>query len=260
MLYDENNILPSSINCAPLADLDLPRIAVIGNQSAGKSSLVEAISGISVPRDAGTSAVLNPGIDQSSFLDQSESDLKQMNNQLKFSRNAVCLDLSGPDLTDLAFVDLPGIIQNADPETVLLVEDLVTSNIKGNCLILVTLPMSDDIENQKAARLAKQEDPSGVRTIGVMTKPDTLPLGATKSRDLWLDVVEGRRFPLHHGYYCTRQPDDDERARGITAMQSRAAEKEFFAKTAPWSNSSHRHRFGIGNLVANLSKTADPNH
>ncbi|KAF7360122.1 Interferon-induced GTP-binding protein Mx2 [Mycena venus] len=35
-------------------ELDLPRIAVIGNQSAGKSSVVEAISGIKVPRDAGT--------------------------------------------------------------------------------------------------------------------------------------------------------------------------------------------------------------
>ncbi|KAF3933705.1 Dynamin-1 [Dactylella cylindrospora] len=34
--------------------LPLPRIAVIGNQSAGKSSLIEAISGIRVPRYAGT--------------------------------------------------------------------------------------------------------------------------------------------------------------------------------------------------------------
>lgn len=30
------------------ADIDLPRIAVIGNQSAGKSSLVEAISGVRI--------------------------------------------------------------------------------------------------------------------------------------------------------------------------------------------------------------------
>lgn len=35
-----------------------------------------------------------------------------------------------------------GIIQNASTETVQLVEDLVRANIKGNCLILVTLPMS----------------------------------------------------------------------------------------------------------------------
>jgi len=35
-------------------DIDLPQIAVIGSQSAGKSSLIEAISGITLPRAAGT--------------------------------------------------------------------------------------------------------------------------------------------------------------------------------------------------------------
>jgi ABC-type polysaccharide/polyol phosphate transport system ATPase subunit len=35
-------------------DIDLPQIAVIGSQSAGKSSLIEAISGITLPRDSGT--------------------------------------------------------------------------------------------------------------------------------------------------------------------------------------------------------------
>ncbi|KAF7324988.1 hypothetical protein MKEN_00541200 [Mycena kentingensis (nom. inval.)] len=35
-------------------DIDLPRIAVIGSQSAGKSSLIESISGVSLPRSSGT--------------------------------------------------------------------------------------------------------------------------------------------------------------------------------------------------------------
>lgn len=35
-------------------DIDLPQIAVIGAQSAGKSSLIESISGITLPRAAGT--------------------------------------------------------------------------------------------------------------------------------------------------------------------------------------------------------------
>lgn len=103
-------------------------------------------------------------------------------------------------------------------------------------------------------QLAKQVDPTGQRTIGVMTKPDTLPPGATKSRDLWLDVIEGRRFPLKHGYYCTRQPDDDERTKGITTAQAREAEMAFFRNNAPWSTSAQKHRFGTTQLVANLSK------
>ncbi|KAH8092249.1 P-loop containing nucleoside triphosphate hydrolase protein [Cristinia sonorae] len=299
------------------ADLDLPRIVVIGNQSAGKSSLVEAISGINVPRDAGTCtrcpmecrlslssgawqcqvsvrwefnadgtardevhevpfgslitdksdvelalrgaqlAVLNPDDDSDIYVGMSKDQLKSKSKSkdaLKFSRNVVCIDLAGPELTDLAFVDLPGIIQNAEPATVQLVEDLVRSHIKGNCLILVTIPMSDDIENQKAVRIAKMEDPTGSRTIGVMTKPDTLTAGATTARDLWMGVIEGRRYELRHGYYCTRQPDDDERTRGITASEARQAEQEFFAQNTPWSTSAHQHRFGTRNLITTLSK------
>ncbi|KAH9921275.1 P-loop containing nucleoside triphosphate hydrolase protein [Amylocystis lapponica] len=300
------------------ADLDLPRIAVIGNQSAGKSSLVEAISGITVPRDAGTCtrcpmecrlqsssgpwfcqvsirweygtddrrkddvrevpfgplitdkadvelmlrraqvAVLNPTVPSTSFLTLSAGDLGRYTGKkttsLPFSKNVVCVDLAGPELTDLSFVDLPGIISNAEPAIVTFVESLVKSHIQGNCLILVTLPMSDDIDNAKAARFAQEQDPSGLRTIGVMTKPDTLSAGATKSRELWLDVLEGRSRPLTHGYYCTRQPDDAERAAGITAEEARAAEAAFFARTAPWATSMCQDRFGTHNLVKNLSR------
>ena len=87
-----------------------------------------------------------------------------------------------------------------------------------------------------------------------MTKPDTLAPGATKARQLWLDVLEERRHPTALGYYCTRQPDDDERSKGITTAQARAAEKEFFSKTSPWKTSTHKDRFGTDNLVASLSK------
>ena len=87
-----------------------------------------------------------------------------------------------------------------------------------------------------------------------MTKPDTLPTGATKSRELWLDIIEGRSRPLTHGYYCTRQPDDEERSRCITAAQARVAEMNFFKNTAPWSRSKEPRRFGTNQLVLSLSK------
>ena len=88
---------------------------------------------------------------------------------------------------------------------------------------------------------------------GVLTKPDTLPQGATKSREMWLGVLEGRHHPLKHGYFCTRQPDDDQRLAGIAPADARAAEAEFFKSTAPWATSEAKARFGIPNLVKSAS-------
>ena len=87
-----------------------------------------------------------------------------------------------------------------------------------------------------------------------MTKPDTLPAGATKARELWLDVIEGRRHALKHGYFCTRQPDDEERANAITNRQARDAETRFFSSTFPWATSTQQHRFGTNKLVETLSR------
>ena len=92
--------------------------------------------------------------------------------------------------------------------------------------------------------------------LGVLTKPDTLTAGASGAKERWLDVIEGRnvQFPLRLGYYCTRQPDEDERQAGITNKAARQAEAEFFAKTHPWSMTTQRQHFGTKNLVASLSK------
>lgn len=35
----------------------------------------------------------------------------QSTSGMKFSRNTVCVDIAGPDLTDLSFIDLPGLFQ-----------------------------------------------------------------------------------------------------------------------------------------------------
>ncbi|KAG6918467.1 hypothetical protein DXG01_014094 [Tephrocybe rancida] len=89
---------------------------------------------------------------------------------------------------------------------------------------------------------------------GVMTKPDMLTAGSTRAREMWLEIIEGREHPLVHGYYCTRQPDDAQRAENITPNEARAAEAAFFSETDPWSNSTYENRFGTVHLIASLSQ------
>ncbi|KAF5387277.1 hypothetical protein D9757_006820 [Collybiopsis confluens] len=75
------------------------------------------------------------------------------------------------------------------PSTYLLTKRGTRSQINFN------IPMTDNLENQKALRLASQEDRDGRRTIGVLTKPDMLGHGSTKATAQWLDVIEDRAPP-----------------------------------------------------------------
>ncbi|KAL0952898.1 hypothetical protein HGRIS_007116 [Hohenbuehelia grisea] len=273
-------------------DLDLPKTVVIGNQSAGKSSVVEAISGISVPREAGTCTrcaiecrlrnVLDApwscqvsirGHTGASLQEISEvhfgeriTDKTKVEEVIRRAQLAVLNPMQNhqhflttplpdfrPDLTDLSFVDLPGIIHNGDTSHVQMVKQLVQTHIRSpNCLILVVMPMTDQVENQQALALAKEVDPQGIRTIGVLTKPDMLTSGDIDSQTMYLKIIEGHDRRLVHGYYCTRQPNDAERRNKLSSQDARAAEAQFFQNTAPWSTSACKKRFGTENLVNSL--------
>ncbi|KAG9311765.1 P-loop containing nucleoside triphosphate hydrolase protein [Chiua virens] len=299
--------------------ISLPSIVVIGSQSAGKSSLVEAVSGVNVPRDSGTctrcpmectmssnattwscniklrfdhdlsgrsssstpretafgpaitdknlvdvwlrraqTAILNPDQVPETFHKMSIQELKDFaaasTNSLPFSRNVVSLFIEDPSATDLSFVDLPGLIQNDAQHVVNLVRELTEYYInKENTIILTTIPMSDDIQNQQSVTLARTADPEGERTIGVLTKPDMLGDGAVGSKKNWLDVIEGRQHPLKHGYYCVRLPDDAQRAQRLSRGELQRIAEEYFDTTLPWKDVAERRRFGISGFVSDIS-------
>ncbi|EGN91813.1 hypothetical protein SERLA73DRAFT_127992 [Serpula lacrymans var. lacrymans S7.3] len=287
-------------------DMDLPMIAVIGSQSAGKSSLIESISGITLPRAAGTCtrcptecrlshsdepwkclvslrfitgsngqpldqvrnkkfgppitdkaevedrirraqrAILNPG---KPFLDYLQGGLRATERtELSFSKNCVSLAISGPDVPDLSFCDLPGLIasvsQGGNAE-------------KPSCLILSTVACETDFENQGAHQLAQAFDREGARTVGVLTKPDRMPSGEESG---WLKFIENKRETLANG--CAQELNH-----GLTWADARKQESEFFMKQ-PWSSldSTYQGRLRTGNLtrclriqddVYNLLKTTD---
>lgn len=109
-----------------------------------------------------------------------------------------------------------------------------------------------DFENQGAHHLAKQYDPDGRRTVGeslsnnlssfltrsmipsgVLTKPDRIPPG---DEPAWLRILRNETEPLVNNWYCVKQPSSQDVARGITYLEARRRENEWFTSTQPWSS------------------------
>ncbi|KIP03166.1 hypothetical protein PHLGIDRAFT_253634 [Phlebiopsis gigantea 11061_1 CR5-6] len=288
------------------ADLDLPRIAVIGDQSAGKGALVEAISGLTVPRircpmecrlASSTTpwraqvllrrrgaarettfgapqhspaaleaalrraqlAVLHPTVPLAVFeaLDDAAAYAPPPGAQgpLACSHDVVCVDVEGPGLPDLAFIDLPGIastVAKGEAQSDIdAVTQMVRDHIKGNTLIVMTINMRDDMNNQGAARLARLEDPIGCRTIGVLTNPVLMQAGEEHS---WLRILQGFAHRVAHGYFITKHPSPKGLEERISHAEVREREAAFFDTMPPWSLQTElRPRMGTPSLTSQLS-------
>ncbi|CAE6451057.1 unnamed protein product [Rhizoctonia solani] len=290
--------------------LDLPQIAVIGSQSAGKSSLIEALCKIKLPRSTGTctrcpiecqsqyadlpwraqvflkfergerdgdlgdeipfggplddpdlveerirlaqTAVLNPLTEPELILRGEEPPP----GGLSFTKNTVIVKLTGRELSDLSFVDLPGIIVSTSDDRnkgdIKLVQKLISSYMnKSSTINLIVLTCETDYETQAAGLLAKKYDPTGERTIGVLTKPDRIE---TDQEGQWVPLITGERSPLANGWFCVKQLSPRDREAGLTWDEARAQEREFFATATGWSTvpPQHKGRLGSRNLATKL--------
>ncbi|SPO39909.1 uncharacterized protein PSFLO_05390 [Pseudozyma flocculosa] len=198
-------------------------------------------------------AVLNPSSDSTTFL-SAHCDLSAK-PQLNFSTNLVCVEITGPGVPSLSFVDLPGFISNAakgEEDSIDLIRNLAKETIKGgNCLILLTLTMTEDIQTQYGAMLSREVDEKGERTIGVLTKPDAVQEG---DLGYWQDVLLGQVQPLRHGYFVVKNPSTKDLDEGITYGEARAKERLLFQRSE-WLSlpSLSRERLGTEKLVNRLS-------
>lgn len=68
-----------------------------------------------------------------------------------------------------------------------------------NALILAVAPANIDLANSDALKVAKGVDPTGDRTIGVITKIDLMDEGTD-----CLEVLQGSVYPLKLGYYAVK--------------------------------------------------------
>uniref|UniRef100_A0A671V015 Interferon-induced GTP-binding protein Mx n=1 Tax=Sparus aurata TaxID=8175 RepID=A0A671V015_SPAAU len=231
--------------------LHLPQIAVVGGQSAGKSSVLENFVGRDfLPRGSGIVTrrplilqLLSGNTEYGEFLhckgkkftdfDDIRKEIEAETHRLTGSNKGISsvpihLRIYSPHVLNLTLVDLPGITkvpvgdQPADIEY--QIRDMIMQFIcKENCLILAVTPANTDLANSDALKLAKDVDPQGQRTIGVITKLDLMDKG-TNARE----ILENRLLPLRRGYIgvVNRSQKDIDGKKDIKAAL--LAEQKFF--------------------------------
>ncbi|XP_075941953.1 dynamin-2 isoform X4 [Anarhichas minor] len=118
---------------------------------------------------------------------------------------------------------------------------------KESCLILAVTPANSDLANSDALKIAKEVDPQGLRTIGVITKLDLMDEGTDAK-----DILENKLLPLRRGYIgvVNRSQKDIDGKKDIRAAL--AAERKFFL-----SHPGYRHlaeRMGTPHLQKLLNQ------
>jgi interferon-induced GTP-binding protein Mx1 len=266
-------------------EVSVPQIAVMGDQSSGKSSVLEALSGVPFPRGSGlvtrcpVRLSMKKGSDgaawhaviSSSKAPQATREasnpaelaaaMKDLTDTLAgsghgFSVDSINVKLTAPGVPDLTVVDLPGIIRTStagqDARVIEQVNQMIDNYLRQErTIILCVIPANQDIATVDILERAQKVDPGGQRTIGVLTKPDLIGPG---NEDEVLSVLHNVRKPLQLGYIMVKNRNQAELAAGNTDMAAaRAAETEFFS-SHPHFKSCDPRVFGIENLTTRLTQ------
>ncbi|XP_060908217.1 dynamin-2-like isoform X4 [Labrus mixtus] len=256
-------------------NLDLPQIAVVGGQSAGKSSVLENFVGRDfLPRGSGIVTrrplilqLVNSKAEYAEFLhckgrkfvdfDEVRQEIEAETERITGSNKGISpvpinLRVYSPNVLNLTLIDLPGMTKVAvgdQPHDIEhQIRDMLLQFItKESCLILAVTPANTDLANSDALKIAKEVDPQGLRTIGVITKLDLMDEG-TDARD----ILENKLLPLRRGYIgvVNRSQKDIDGKKDIRAAL--AAERKFFL-----SHPGYRHiaeRMGTPHLQKTLNQ------
>ena len=182
--------------------ISIPKMVVVGAQSSGKSSVLESISGIELPRGVGIvtrcpimiqlrcasteeSATIGiQGTEEKNLekitlgqiaekLVNYQKKLLENNGKLLLTKQCIQLKVFRNNAPDLTLIDLPGITHQND-EDYKVIKDIIKEYIQGEeTIILLILSSTEDVAANEAISIIRENEPQfGKRTIPILSKID----------------------------------------------------------------------------------------
>jgi len=224
----------------------LPSLVVVGEQNAGKSSVLRLLIGYDIlPCDKTIctrcpivisiihQAEASPSVRFDGELDYQPLDEAQVQRRIlglqeQHGQGAtVCskeirISLRTNTSPTLTIVDLPGRVRN-QVEYADAIDQLILEYISDpSCIILAVTPLAGtpDLDNSSALELAAAADPRRERTVGILTKVDLIDAGL---QDSLLQLL--RSNTCKHGHFAIKGPSWSELQQGVDA---RSVEEAWF--------------------------------
>jgi dynamin 1-like protein len=143
--------------------------------------------------------------------DEIEVDTEKIAGRNKnISHQPIIIKIFSPSVVNLTLVDLPGIAKVPTGDQPFDIEKQITELCMKyispkTAIIMAVTAANQDLANSDGLKLSRRVDPTGERTIGVLTKIDIMDQGTNA-----LDLLSGKIYPLKLGYVgvvCRSQKD-----------------------------------------------------